>query len=109
MNLVNHEPTIRVFVNGMQITFPNKYTVLIKTGPGTKSTQSEPAEDTAELFMASRFGTKGNTCVQVEVYDPAKNNITIKFGEAHSLGYINTIELVNILYIVSNFSSSKLN
>ena len=25
MNLVNHEPIIRVFVNGFQITFPNRY------------------------------------------------------------------------------------
>ena len=39
---------------------------------------------------------------EVEVYDKHKNNITEKFGEANSIGYVTPIGLVDVLYIVSN-------
>ena len=102
MNIVNHEPIIRIFVNGVQITFPNQYTVLIKNGIGAKCTQRQAPEDSAELFLAKRFGGIGNSDVEVEIYDPKKNNVTKSFGEQDSLGFVTPVELVNLLYIVSS-------
>jgi hypothetical protein len=102
MNIVNHEPIIRVFVNGIQITFPNQFTVLVKNGIGAKCTQRQAPEDSAELFLAKRFGGVGNPDVEVEIYSPKKENITEKFGEHGSLGFVTPVELVNLLYIVSS-------
>lgn len=102
MNIVNHEPIIRVFVNGIQITFPNQFTVLVKNGIGAKCTQRQAPEDSAELFLAKRFGGVGNPDVEVEIYNPKKENITEKFGEVRSLGFVTPVELVNLLYIVSS-------
>ena len=36
MNILNHQPTIKCFGNGFQLTFPNKYTIVVKNGIGTK-------------------------------------------------------------------------
>ena len=102
MNIVNHEPIIRIFVNGIQITFPNQFTVLVKNGIGAKCTQRQAPEDSAELFLAKRFGGVGNPDVEVEIYNPKKENITDKFGEFGSLGFVTPVELVNLLYIVSS-------
>ena len=41
MQLVNHEPVIKSFANGFQITFPNRYTVVVKNGLGAKCTQTK--------------------------------------------------------------------
>ena len=101
MNIISHEPIIRIFVNGFQITFPNNCTVLIKNGPGAKCTQRHSSENPAELLLAKRFSGIGNSDVEVEVYDPKKNNVTDKFGEHDSLGFVTPIELVNLLYIIS--------
>lgn len=102
MQLVNHEPVIKTFGNGFQITFPNLYTVIAKNGIGTKSTQTKNLEDVSEVIMASRFGGNASPDIEVEVFDPKKNNITDKFGEVESLGFVTTIQLVNLLYIVSS-------
>jgi len=107
MNLVNYEPIIRIFVNGFQITFPNQYTVLIKNGIGAKCTQRQAPEDSAELFLAKRFGGVGNSDVEVEIYSPSKENISSKFGENDSIGFVTPIELVNLLYIVSSLRNES--
>ena len=104
MQLLNHEPIIKTFGNGFQITFPNQYTVIVKNGIGAKCTQSHLAQTEPELLMASRFGGNSGPDVEAEIYNPAKVNITDKFGERDSLGFISTLELVNLLYIVSNLS-----
>lgn len=107
MRLVNHEPIIRVFVNGFQITFPNRFTVLVKNGIGAKCSQKQAPEDSAELFLANRFGGTGSSDVEVEIYDPNKTNISEKFGESLALGFVTPIELVNLLYTVSNIRNEN--
>jgi hypothetical protein len=107
MNLVNHEPIIRVFVNGFQITFPNRYTVLVKNGMGAKCSQKQAPEDSAELFLANRFGGSGSSDAEVEIYDPNKINITEKFGEPDALSFVSPIELVNLMYVVSNLRNEN--
>lgn len=104
MNLLNHEPIIKTFGNGMQITFPNKYTIIIKNGLGAACTQTKNIEDAAELLMASRFGGNSGPDCEVEIFDPSKKNITDKFADPESkvLGYVTPMELVNLLYIVSS-------
>jgi hypothetical protein len=102
MNLINHTPMLKTFGNGFQITFPNKYTLIAKNGIGTKTTQTKTEDDIASVVMASRFGGNVSPDSEVEIYDPKKNNITEKFGEKDSLGFVSTIELINLMYIVSN-------
>lgn len=102
MNLVNHEPIIKTYGNGFQITFANKYTVVVKNGLGANCTQTKTPEDAADLIMASRFGGNAGPDVEAEVYDANKNNITDKFGSSPNLGFVTPYELVNLLYIVSN-------
>ena len=102
MNLVNHTPVIKSFANGFQFTFPNKYTVLIKNGVGAKCTQSKKDDDPASMLMASRFGGCAGPDCEVEIYDPKKINITDKFGEAGSIGFVTPLQLVNLLYVVSS-------
>jgi hypothetical protein len=101
MQLVNHEPLIKTFGNGFQITFANRYTVLVKNGLGAQCTQTKSIEDTTAMIMASRLGGNSGPDVEVEVYDPTKQNITSKFGDANGLGFVTPFELVNLLYIVS--------
>jgi hypothetical protein len=101
MNLLNHEPMFKCYGNGFQITFPNKYTVIVKNGLGAKCTQKEVSDDPAAVLLASRFGGNSGPDVEVEVYSPAKQNITNKFGEVNSLGFVTPLELVNLLYICS--------
>lgn len=104
MKLVTHEPIIKVFVNGFQITFPNKYTVLVKNGMNAKCTQVQKFEDMAEIVAANRIGGSRSPDVEVEVYDEMQANITNKFGDAKSdsLGFVGPVELINLLYIVSS-------
>lgn len=102
MILINHEPLIKTFGNGFQITFPNKYTVIAKNGIGARCIQTKSSEDTAELIMASRFGGNSGPDVEVEIYDINRKNISDKFGGDHSLEHISPMELVNLLYIVSS-------
>lgn len=101
MQLVNHEPVIKTFGNGFQITFPNLYTVIIKNGLSTKSTQTKNLDDITDTILSSRFGGNSGPDVEVEIYDPKKVNISDKFGEANSIGFVSTIQLVSLLYIVS--------
>lgn len=101
MKIINHQPNIKIFGNGFQITFPNKYTVLVKSGVGTKTTQSKKDDDLLAMVMSTRFGGANSPDVEVEVYDPNTKNITEKFGEEESLGFVNPIKLVNLLYVVS--------
>ena len=102
MQLLNHEPMIKSYGNGFQITFPNRYTVLVKNGLGAKCSQTRAATDAAEMLMASRFGGNHGPDVEVEVYGKDKKNITDKFGEPGSLGFVTPIELVNLMYVVSS-------
>lgn len=102
MQLVNHEPSFRMFVNGFQITFPNRYSVIVKNGLGAKCTQTQKAEDPTEMFLTSRLGGGRGPDVEVEIYDPKQTNISHSFGEKDSIGFVSTIELMNLLYIVSN-------
>ena len=71
MQIFNHEPVIKTYGNGMQITFPNKYTVVIKSGPGAACTQTKTATDPTEMLMASRFGGNYGPDVEVEIYSIA--------------------------------------
>jgi hypothetical protein len=103
MQLVNHESAFRMFVNGFQITFPNRYSVIVKNGLGAKCTQTQTAEDTTEMFLTSRLGGGRGPDVEVAVFDPVQQNISHLFGETDSIGFVSTIELINLLYIVSNF------
>lgn len=104
MKLVTHEPIIKVFVNGFQITFPNKYTVLVKNGMNTKCTQVQKFDDMAEIVAATRIGGSRSPDVEVEIYDEFQTNITGKFGDSTStsLGFVGPVELVNLLFIVSS-------
>lgn len=102
MELINHTAAIKTFGNGFQITFPNKYTVIVKNGLGTKTTQLKTEDDLASVVMNSRFGGNLSPDAEVEVYDSKKVNITEKFGEVNSLGFVSTIELINLMYVVSN-------
>jgi hypothetical protein len=100
-NLVTHEPVIKIFVNGFQITFPNLFTVIVKSGPGTKCTQKDDVGGLAEMMLATRFGGSAGPDSEVEIYNPLGINISETFGEQGSLSFVNPIELSNILYIVS--------
>jgi len=102
MPLLNHQPLIKCFGNGFQITFPNKYSVVVKNGLGTKSTFSLEDKTDLHVIMGARFGGYMTPDCEVEVYDKNKSNITEKFGEANSLGYVSPIQLVDLLYVVSN-------
>jgi len=102
MKLVNHEPTIKAFGNGFQITFPNKYTIFVKIGPGAKCTQTKTSTDPAEMLMSARFGGNYGPDCEVEIYAPNKTNITEKFGTVNSLEFVSTLELANLIYIVSS-------
>lgn len=102
MNIINHEPVIKSFINGFQITFPNKYTVIVKNGLGARCTQTKKDDDPASMLMNSRFGGSSSPDVEVEIYDPAKRNISDKFGEPHSLPFVTPMALADLIYIVSN-------
>jgi hypothetical protein len=102
MNIVNHEPIIKMFGNGMQITFPNRYSIVVKNGLGAKCTQTAEIEDAASLLMASRFGGCSGPDVEASVYDPNRKDITNKFGEPDGLGFVTPMQLVNLLYVVSS-------
>jgi hypothetical protein len=99
MTLVNHEPVIKSFGNGFQITFPNKYTLIAKNGLGANCTQTLKLDDAAEMLMASRFGANSGPDIECEVYAPSKQNISDKFG---NLGFVGPIQLVNLLYVISS-------
>jgi hypothetical protein len=104
MNIINHEPLIKCYGNGFQITFNNKYTVIVKSGIGAKCTQKHIDDDPASMIMASRFGGAASPDAEVEIYNPKKVNVSDKFGEANSLGFVTPAQLVNILYLVSSLS-----
>lgn len=100
--LNNHISLIKLFGNGIQITFPNRYTVVAKIGPGTNTTQMKKDEDLAATFFASRFGNNSSIDCEVEIFDSNKNNITSKFGSEQSLGFVSVMELADLIYLVSN-------
>lgn len=104
MQIFNHQPIIKTYGNGMQITFPNKFTILIKTGPGAVCTQTKTASDTTEMLMASRFGGNYGPDVEVEIYNAKNENITRKFAASNEevLGFVTPMQLVNLMYIVSS-------
>jgi len=100
--LDNHISLMKLFGNGIQITFPNRYTVVAKIGPGTNTTQMKKDEDLAATFFATRFGSNSSVDCEIEIFDANKNNITSKFGGSESIGHVSTMELANLLYLVSN-------
>jgi len=102
MQILNHQPVVKCFGNGFQLTFPNKYTVIVKNGMGTKSTFSLEDKSDLQVIMGARFGGYMTPDCEVEVYDKNKTNITDKFGESNSLGFVTPIQLVDLLYVVSN-------
>ena len=69
---------------------------------GTKSTFSLEDKSDLQVIMGARFGGYMTPDCEVEVYDKNKTNITDKFGEANSLGFVTPIQLVDLLYVVSN-------
>ena len=77
------------------------YTVIVKNGMGTKSTFSLEDKTDLHVIMGARFGGYMTPDCEVEVYDKNKNNITEKFGEPNSIGYVSPLALVSLLYIVS--------
>lgn len=77
------------------------YTVIVKNGMGTKSTFSLEDKTDLHVIMGARFGGYMTPDCEVEVYDKNRNNITEKFGEANSVGYVSPLSLVSLLYIVS--------
>jgi hypothetical protein len=77
------------------------YTVIVKNGMGTKSTFSLEDKTDLHVIMGARFGGYMTPDCEVEVYDKNRNNITEKFGEANSVGYVSPLALVSLLYIVS--------
>ncbi len=95
-------PCIKVFANGFQITFANLYTIIVKNGPGMKCTQSKTSSDIADVFMSYRFGGNSTPDVEIEIYSPSKENISDKFGEEGSVGYVTPYNLANLIYIVSS-------
>ena len=104
MKLITHEPCVQIFINGVQITFPNQYTILIKNGLSAKCTQTKQIDNTADMVIQTRFGGSRSPNVEVEVYDPKQNNISSKFGEkdSESIGYVTPVELTNLMYIISS-------
>jgi hypothetical protein len=52
--------------------------------------------------MASRFGGSSGPDIECEIFAPDRKNISDKFGEEFSLGYVSPIQLVNLLYVVSS-------
>ena len=104
MQIFNHQPIIKTYGNGMQITFPNRYTIIVKTGPGAACTQTKTASDATDILMASRFGGNYGPDVEVEVYGKGNENVTQKFtasGES-VLGYVTPMQLVNLMYVISS-------
>jgi len=97
----NHEPLIKAFGNGFQITFPNRYTVIVKNGIGAKCTQTKTDDDPAAVIIAARFGGNKSPDAEVEIYDSRKVNISTKFGEENSLGFVTPLALIDLLYTVS--------
>ena len=93
---------LKLFGNGIQLTFPNRYTIVVKIGPGTKSTQTNKDENLVATFFASRFGNNSSIDCEVEIFDSNKNNITSKFGSEQSLGFFSVMELADLIYLVSN-------
>ena len=77
------------------------YTVIVKNGMGTKSTFSLEDKTDLHVIMGARYGGYMTPDCEVEVYDKNKNNITEKFGEPNSIGYVSPLSLVSLLYIVS--------
>jgi hypothetical protein len=101
----NEVPMIRTFANGVQFTYPNYYSVVFKLGPNTQTNLlNKPDDDMASTFM-SRFGGYMSANAEAEVYDPAGNNITSKFQTgATSIGFLDPMKLVDLLYVVSNLT-----
>lgn len=104
MKIINHAPLIKTYGNGFQITFPNRYTLIAKNGLGAECTQLRDMEDVSEMFLTSRFGGNHGPDIEVEIYDTKTQNITSKFTNESTatLGFVTPMELVNLLYIVSN-------
>lgn len=98
--LLNSFPFIKTYGNGFQLTFENLYSIVVKVGIGTKSTQTK--KEDSEILLASRFGGNASPDMEVEIYSPNKINVSEKFGEIGSLGNVTTNELAQLIHIVSN-------
>ena len=104
-DLRNEVPMIRTFGNGVQFTFPNYYTVVMKLGPGTNTNLLNKTDDDLASTFMSRFGGYMSANVEAEVYDPAGMNITARFQDgAMSIGFLDPMKTVDLLYIVSNLT-----
>lgn len=106
-DLRNEVPMIRTFANGVQFTFPNYYSVVFKLGPNTNTNLLNKTDDDLASTFMSRFGGFMSANVEATVYDPKGNNITSKFASdgvtyTDSLGYLDPLKLVDLLYTVSN-------
>lgn len=106
MTLENFQPIFKFFGNTFQITFPNMYSVVIKFGPGTNSTnkQIDDIDVVNQLILSKKARVHIGPDVEVEVYHPNKQNISKLFNknQLNSCQFVNTIEFVNLLYIVSS-------
>jgi hypothetical protein len=102
MNIINHSPLIKVFGNGFQITFPNRYSIIVKNGLGAKCTQAEKSsDDTASLIMSARFGGTQSPDCEVEIFNAKKENVSSNFGGDVSLSYVTPFQLANLFYVIS--------
>jgi hypothetical protein len=104
-DLRNEVPMIRTFANGVQFTFPNYYSVIMKLGPNTKTNLLNKTDDDLASSFMSRFGGYMSANVEAEVYDPTGANITSKFQDnSQSMGFLDPMRTVDLLYIVSNLT-----
>jgi hypothetical protein len=104
MNIINHFPNIRTFSNGFQITFENKYSCIVKTGPGTATTQNtQEISSVEEMLLSKRFGGIQSFDAEVEVFNPNRQNISGKFNDLQDekISFVTTNELIKLMYIIS--------
>jgi len=102
MNIINHSPLLKIFGNGFQITFPNRYSIVVKNGPGAKCTQPDKLnDDPASMIMAARFGGTQSPDCEVEIFNAKKENVSSNFGGDVSLSNITPFQLANLFYIIS--------
>lgn len=100
----NKVPHFKGFGNGFQFTFPNQWTIIIKHGPGTKTTQAntEKELDVATMILTSKMGGVTSSDIEVEIINPNKTNMSHKFGgDENSVGYVTPLQLVDLMYVVS--------
>lgn len=102
-DLRNEVPMIRTLPNGVQFTFPNYYSVICTVGPNTKTNLLNKTDDSLASTFMSRFGGYMSANAQAVIHDPKGINITSKFAaNESSIGFLDPMQLVDLLYIVSN-------